>query len=966
MKKYSGGYVKKKLNFIISGIPSFVLIDKQVKGVLCVLKNIIFRGSPTSPSKYIESKITLWDASVKDEKTIHLFRIQIALLELMMNGNIKFDGSQYKIGIKNNGLFDSNDAQIALDDLFLWLKQLIILANISVMMPNILLTDSSTGVDFFIVSDISKSLFQSNKGCIFIRDDEYDYPTELIKYEEHYSNNFKNYYNVEINDFRFDNVDYNRKEHADALRFILLNTFGYEDFRPKQLEIISAALNPKTSVLGLLPTGSGKSICFQIVSLLTPAVTLVVSPLTVLMKDQCLDLRASGINNIEYTCAEEIELDETKKVMRSDIINDMLKQNKLKMLYISPERIFNKKFIEVSHGISNNIGHLVIDEVHCLSEWGHDFRVSYLLLLNYFNKLKDNSNTILMGTSATASSKVIKDIKVEFGRIHQNIIVVRSDSIKRPELRFNVLRTNGALNKDKLVLGASRLSILNDEKSLFFTAYKNEAIKKCNTIRKEFGNAVDYYVGADEDTKHKSLALEKYKNNDTNIMVATKAFGMGVNIPDIRSTYHTQFASSVEAMYQEMGRAGRDGIESTCSVIFDTSNRDKILHIFDLQTEKALIQIKNGRDFGELSEQFFLISKTNFTLEQEASIILGINNFLKVNSKKSKSFSSNTRVEIKQKDDTKKQVTLYQHLNDCVGIKDIIYVKPKPGEAPDWEAFWGKFYNIVDKALYKLYLLGIIDIWSIDYSKGLSEPVYSNINYHTDVSKEDLEKKLIEYVRRYDLDYSFTIDSDDKKKYKIKAIKELCRWSFENFFASRWNSLKTLYGLVNNFKTSEDFANRIDDYFGTNVKLDSCVEHPHNINYMYGVLKETDDFESLKLNIEKYFDDNTYGETLNYLYLISCIRTNDMNNPHNPKKLVQKSLDDMSRINLSKLYDIFGRTMKYLSTDKEKEILSYVIYKYVSTSHEQELSVVQRRKMKMYVLLYELNERMIENGESRS
>src|SRR5438874_592082 len=323
--------------------------------------------------------------------------------------------------------------------------------------------------------------------------------------------------------------------------------FGYDEFRPLQEEIVSDALAGR-DVFALMPTGGGKSLCFQLPALLRDGLTIVISPLISLMKDQVDALQTSGIAATFLNSA----LDRHQAVERLRGLN----RGQYRMLYLAPERLMLDGFLE--RALNWNITQIAIDEAHCISEWGHDFRPEYRELKKLRRHLPD---VPIMALTATATERVRKDI---VDQLHLDDARCYVASFNRPNLTYRVVPKSSPYEQ-VLRLIRSR----PDESGIVYCASRKTADSLATKLNDDGIKAKPYHAGlqAKERTKHQELFLR----DDARVITATIAFGMGINKPNVRFVVHHDLPKNIESYYQETGRAGRDGLPSECELLFSAS-----------------------------------------------------------------------------------------------------------------------------------------------------------------------------------------------------------------------------------------------------------------------------------------------------------------------------------------------------------------------------------------------------------
>src|SRR5437667_6843485 len=344
---------------------------------------------------------------------------------------------------------------------------------------------------------------------------------------------------------------------ADALK----NYFGYDAFRPLQEEIIRDALAGR-DVFVLMPTGGGKSLCFQLPALLQDGLTIVVSPLISLMKDQVDALQTSGISATFLNST--LEREDAKARWRG------LHRGDYRMLYVAPERLMLETFLE--RALNWNIAQIAIDEAHCISEWGHDFRPEYRELEKLRQHLPDAP---VMALTATATERVRADIIKQLQLRDPRCYVA---SFNRPNLTYRVIPKTSAYEQ-LLAFVRSR----PNESGIVYCASRKSTESLARNLNEDSISAKPYHAGltSSERTQHQ----ESFLRDDVRVVTATIAFGMGINKPNVRFVVHYDLPKNIESYYQETGRGGRDGLPSECVLLFNPGDVVKQLHFIDEKSE---------------------------------------------------------------------------------------------------------------------------------------------------------------------------------------------------------------------------------------------------------------------------------------------------------------------------------------------------------------------------------------------
>lgn len=814
--------------------PFDMTAHKNLCPVYALMSNLISRGCPTLASKRVLDYVSAMADERKAKNLNAVARIQKTLIEAIISERLDINKQEWNILVIED---NTSVAKISIEDFSETYHNLIALTNDydEMVLPRLSVSTKENAlskkkydavIDVSIdqpcnAKDVSFSDFKASNDCYFIvrsservYADRILYTTERISYKPLVERNSQGVYN-------------RIEENCSKLRYFLNLIFRKEDFRPGQLPILNRALQLK-SVIGLLPTGGGKSLTYQLAAMLQPAVTLVVDPLKGLMKDQYDGLLNTGIDCISY-----INSDITKNFKEGRRRELALTGSQVQIMFLSPERLSIHRFRNVLRSMRESgvyFAYGVIDEVHCVSEWGHEFRLAYLHLgRNLFNyvlpkKVEGKDNHIsLFGLTATASFDVLADVQRELSGTNafslEEDATVRYENTNRLELQYNVVEVDakdankawgvGDIKEKKL------LEVINDATQKIVDIQDNSAVKYIKERFIERENLIDpaivnkiqdakldvdvengWYKQTNTDTagivfcirasektnlsvpsveatlREKGLSsISTFKGGDdteyqdaflkgkTCMMVATKAFGMGIDKSNVRMTFHLNYPGSLESFVQEAGRAGRDKKMALATIMYSPEK----FWVKNVKTDKwqdfsaDYINNKFFYDSNFLGEAFelyvmeLLINKLHVKISNEEfygidkPCIANSQGIVKFIKRYNKGQILTYYISYKENEQILDEYNQYLYANQMPVFNTLNAKKLKTNRGFSYIRDYGSavYKDAIQKAIYRMCIIGLIDDFTEDYSEQTFRI--------TTVCQEDTEyyERLSSYYRKY-------------------------------------------------------------------------------------------------------------------------------------------------------------------------------------------------------------------------
>lgn len=868
---------------------------------------------------FIKTKLSQMDTAY-----CSAIRLQLLLLYLYATEKIELSTNKLNLYVFADFNTSTNTIQAILDDFYMWLKNIAALQHITITKPVINLTICKSEQELIhskaLKVDISLTKVYSapkESDVYYIRNDYFPFSKQddIVQNTNAISNAYespivkRNYYRVACASIAY---DVSIEEHKNNLLYLLRNISNgsYKDFRANQLQIITTALNCR-SVIGLLPTGAGKSLCYQITALLIPSMTIVVEPLKLLMLDQYEHLCDNlGINNSTY-----IDSSHTEHL-------SLFTQEQSLITLVSPERFFSKKFADSvsSPEHKGHIGFIVIDEAHCLSEWGHDFRTSYLCLSHNLATILP-PETYLMALTGTASPSALKDIENEFYYFKQKVVpTISAETMRRDNLNVVVKSFSEQFDMYNALFDTlyRTLAGRDNKKTLVFTKTKRARTKDlcasaclslCERLSEESKQltskkVVNVFAGGDEisDDKKERLLNDFKGDTDLRVLVATKAFGMGIDINDIARTIHYGLPSSIEGLYQQIGRAGRDREQFTpkkpaeCYIFFREEDKKWYNYFFNrcgdkettIQHDITIQEILDNQDnLKELNTNFFFIQNANLDVETELKVVERLLKGIRIrNEHKADYVDCATMCDV-----------LLRDVNDT-HLNSLLMPKGK---------LTSNATIILERALYRLFLLGEIEMWNVVYGSDVINPTYTNLRL-TEYSEDNKLERLKKHIERYD-SRAEVLPSINTFEERAKALLE---WSYKTFLLERIKSMKTLYDWCLGFSKSTEFMDSMEFYFTCDPLYLKLTEQILELTDWYAPLRRNP--QETKKSIARLLEAYENRDPLNYVSGITRLRLGEFSDSDGERRL-NMSFGGIKQMSEQMRMELFVETYKFLDSN---------------------------------------------------
>ncbi len=880
------------------------------------IKNTELENEDSPQIKKIRERLnnleTVHNTKSQNDKFLNSFKLahqfQLSIIELLYNGIID-------LSEKNNIFFDTSmfpEFEIeefdfllieSMKDIKSLISNLSNLYSLNIQVDKLNMTSKE---DADIVISYNEN-FKSSKPLCIVQD--ISFPRRIAK-------ELKNVENVKIND----------DIETETLIFFLKYIFGYDNFREGQLDSLKRVLSGKDTIT-LLPTGAGKSLIFQLATFLMPGIAVTIVPIKSLMQDQVENLERKGISRA-INLSGDIESRKEK-----DYIQKLIYGGQYLFIYIAPERFLINDFRNSLREFTKKylISLIVIDEAHCVSEWGHDFRPAYLTVgknSRIYCKNNDGSTPPLIALTGTASENVLIDVKEDLDIKDENAII-SPETFDRKELHFNIIKCDSDekyLNVKKII--ESDLPKKLQKEKLLETNGKltNSGIIFCpfttnkesnprgveffvERINEDFGNIAKPYYSSEN---NRIINARFFQSNKFPLLVATKGYGMGIDKPNIRYVIHINLPPSIEAFYQEAGRAGRDRNHSECYVIYSCDDKEKIEKLFDLNTSlddiKSICNQKCRWD--DVRSLFHFHNSTFKGKTDEMEIIKGI---------------------LDDIGDLEKEYQPYKSKFE----KIIVNLK---GD---------ELFRAKQKAIFRLTAIGVITNYGVDYA---SNEFSLKINK---ISKRNVIQSYYTYVKKYNQlrakKEKKTLEDNidlDVKDFIIFCCELFLNYVYDYYEKGRRQALATMYNSLENALKSDEpdkiFREEVCNFLKRTyskqlvaiANAKNIEEMMHQINEFFegsnktdSLIKPVSDIKSLHAQTSRTLEDFPESMGLFLLRSYTWVKINEKDN----KKIFQ-DIQQFLKLGFSKYS---------FSKEEIYPIISWLIYKIMEIRKDQGFEIAK-------------------------
>lgn len=832
-----------------------------------------------------------------------VMRLQMLLLLCLKENKIDLHQSKWKIHFSHT---EVNQIErlllIAYEDLKKWFTSITTLLKSTLEYPEIEIVDDKNLADIIIDYGL---LSRYDDTCNPSRR-EYIIRTDYFR--------GRDYYQVAVSDtleYKLD-LDESSKD-MEQLKYLLANIFEYNEFRDGQLPSIANVLEGNDTI-GILPTGGGKSLCYQFAALLQPGVTIIVEPIISLMRDQRKSMQKKHIDHNQMLSSMQSGTE------KGSLLTDF-QNGKYQMIWVSPERFQNIEFRESLEEINRKLNFCiaVIDEVHCLSEWGHDFRVSYLALVRTIREYCPAA--ILLGLTATASEFVLTDIRVEFGG-EDGILgyshVKTMPTIDRPKLRFIRIPIRSSNERNEVIKGILRSenNSGNFEPGLIFCptikGKETGCIALSNLLSADFCGQYRLFHGQMSQNE-KATNQDDFMDGAFPIMICTKAFGMGIDKENIRYTIHDTLPQSIEAFYQEAGRAGRDDDYANCYIVYNVDNnyRQTIKKLDDENKLLVLLDDEYGKTFNncDLSTPLYFLNSNHMKEKDERQYVAS--------------------------------VLYYLQGNNTIPFQQANYAT-------------ADFKQTLESALYKLSLIGFVNSWTVQYQSLYSGTLTVDCVDINQLAGDYALNNFIAYVQKYEADFSLNSDRgleykniyDQNEKKISNVIQMLIRWTNQNILYQRLKCISNMAQWCSPDVDDSTFRNRLNGYFRFDDKtilLEHVAHNPQKTEEWLGcfyvwneektritnIINESvakDIYASLQRFLESYRNNAglNFLDGLLRLFCFPNMSRNALGRFESSLKIIQ----GMPEAEQKKLIDESLRIGRHIDYIENKDLLSQVLIDY--------------------------------------